>query len=105
MQFIETPIFTKRIKSFVADEDYRLLQVQLALNPIAGAVIKGSGGIRKLRWSGDHKGKRGSYRILYYYANSLHQVWMLFVFAKNEQSDLSPDQLKTLRRIVENWQP
>lgn len=103
MQFIETPIFTKRIKSFVIDEDYRLLQVMLAANPMAGVIIKGSGGIRKLRWSSEHKGKRGSYRVLYYYANSLHQFWMLFVFAKSEQSDLTPQQLKTLRRIVENW--
>ncbi|MEX1222230.1 MAG: type II toxin-antitoxin system RelE/ParE family toxin [Idiomarina sp.] len=86
------------------DDDYRLLQVMLAANPRAGVVIKNSGGIRKIRWVNGKHGKRGGYRVMYHHSEKLNQIRMLFLFSKNEQSDLEPGQLKVLRQIVENWQ-
>lgn len=103
MHFIETPIFTKRVKALMSDDEYRLLQQMLATNPHAGAVIVNSGGIRKVRWSTAQKGKRGGYRVLYYFVDRSNEIRMLFLFSKNERSDLKPSELLALRKILENW--
>ncbi len=101
MVIIETSIFTRRVTELLTDDDYRELQSTLVENPKIGAVIPGTGGLRKLRWSSSGHGKRGGARIIYYWALTQQQILMLFVYAKNERDDLSPDQKKTLKRIVE----
>lgn len=103
MIFIETPVFTKRIKALISDDEYRRLQVSLTENPKQGALIKNASGIRKVRWRTGSHGKRGGVRVLYYYAESLRQLRMLFVFGKNEQDNLTDEQLSQLRGIVERW--
>ena len=100
MQFIETPIFTKRITSLLSDQDYRLLQLELAIRPDSGDLIKQSGGLRKIRWSGSGRGKRGGIRVIYYFVDAKQQVYMLFAYAKNESDDLSVEQVKLLKNIV-----
>jgi hypothetical protein len=69
-------------------------------NPEAGAVIRGSGGIRKLRWGSDGRGKRGGMRIIYYYVNALSQIYFLTLYRKSEIADLSRDEIRILRRLV-----
>jgi hypothetical protein len=59
MIFIETSLFTKEIQRLLPDESYRMLQSVLMLRPDAGSVIRGSGGLRKIRWSVPGSGKRG----------------------------------------------
>lgn len=70
MVIVETSVFTKRVLKLLLDDEYRELQSELVDRPNAGAVIPGSGGIRKLRWSASGRGKRGGARIIYYWANS-----------------------------------
>jgi len=70
MLIIETPIFTKRVKALLSDEEYRLLQNELVARPDAGKIIPESGGLRKIRWSGSGRGKRGGTRLIYYWASS-----------------------------------
>jgi len=101
MRIIETPIFTKRVKEILSDEEYRLFQIKLIDNPEAGNIIKGSGGIKKIRWSGSGRGKRGGSRILYYWYNTQGVLLMLFIFKKNESDDLTKSQLNDLKTIVE----
>jgi len=100
MQFIETPIFTKRITSLLGEQDYRLLQLELALRPDSGDLIKQSGGLRKIRWAGSGHGKRGGIRVIYYFVDTKQQIYMLFAYARNESDDLTADQLKLLRNMV-----
>ena len=100
MRFVETPIFTVAIRSAMADEDYLALQVALILRPEQGPVIPRSGGLRKVRWAGSGRGKRGGLRVLYYWHPAEETFYMLFVFAKNTQEDLTPAQLKTLRQLI-----
>jgi len=100
MVIIETPIFTRRIQAILSDEEYRLLQIQLINKPDCGKVIRGSGGLRKLRWSGGGHGKRGGIRIIYYWFVAEETLLLLFAYSKREQDDLTPEQLKQLKKLV-----
>jgi hypothetical protein len=101
MVIIETPVFTKRIIEVLTDDEYKELQQEIADNPKKGDLIPGGGGLRKLRWSASGRGKRGGARVIYYWFVSESEILMLFVFKKNERSDITKDQLKLLRAIVE----
>jgi mRNA-degrading endonuclease RelE of RelBE toxin-antitoxin system len=101
MIFIETSFFTRRIIDLLSDDEYRELQSSLVENPKKGLVIPATGGLRKIRWSGSGHGKRGGSRIIYYWATTKQQILMLFIYAKNEKDDLSPEQRKSLKQIVE----
>ena len=85
----------------MSDEQYRQLQLQLAVRPTDGHVIPGTGGLRKVRWVGKGRGKRGGCRVIYYWHSASKRLLMLFVFGKNERADLTATQKKTLRQIVE----
>ncbi len=101
MIIIETSIFTRRVLTLLSEEEYRKLQLALILRPNLGVVIPGSSGLRKARWALEDRGKRGEVRTIYYWAVAQDQILMLMIYAKNEQDDLTPDQLKILRRIIE----
>ncbi len=101
MVIIETPTFTRIVKSLMDDESYRGLQNMLIDIPDAGKLIQSSGGIRKVRWSHGGRGKRGGSRLIYYWATNKDQIYMLFGYAKNECSDLTKEQLSTLRKVIE----
>jgi len=99
MIFIETYIFTKEIQRLLPDDKYRMLQTVLMLRPDAGNLIRGSGGLRKIRWSLPGKGKRGALQVIYYWSPP-DTIFMLFSYRKTEQEDLTTDQLKLLRKMV-----
>lgn len=101
MVFIETSIFTKRVLALLDDDHYRELQTYLAAHPDSGKVIPGSGGLRKLRWAARGRGKRGGLRVIYFWWISQERISMLFIYAKNEQDDLSTSQLKQLKQALE----
>ena len=103
MEFIEAPAFTRHFARYLADEEYRQLQAQLANNPELGDVMPGTGGFRKLRWADAKRGKgrRGGLRIIYYYFLADQQIWLMTLYGKNEVSDLSPKAKKTLRDAIE----
>ena len=100
MRFIETSIFTKEILKLIPDDSYRTLQSSLMFRPDAGSVIRGSGGLRKVRWKLPGIGKRGSIRIIYYW-DPPETIYVIFAYKKTVQKDLTPEQIKVLRRLVE----
>ena len=99
MHFIETQVFTRQITSLLDDADYRQLQVTLALKPRAGDIIRGSGGLRKIRWAARGRGKSGGMRAIYYLVAD-EEIYFLFAYAKNKQEDLDSGQLRILRNLV-----
>ena len=101
MVFVETPIFTKRVLNLLDDESYAALQTHLAKHPEAGDVIRGGGGLRKIRWAAKGHGKRGGVRVIYYWWTGKDRISMLFLYPKNEMDDLSAEQLKLLRQALE----
>ena len=103
MIIVETTVFTKLISQLMDDDHYRELQALLIENPEIGDLIQGSGGLRKIRWKLTGRGKRGGVRVIYYWAVSVDQIRMLYVYSKSDQENLTKDQLKVLRQIVERW--
>jgi hypothetical protein len=100
MQFVETPVFTQCVTDLIYDEDYQTLQLMLFARPTAGALIPHGGGLRKLRWSLPGMGKRKGCRIIYFWDDSSATFYMLFAYAKNQKTDLSPQQLRVLSRLA-----
>jgi hypothetical protein len=100
VRFVETPIFTKVITRLLDDGDYRALQIALMLRPDQGPVIRGAGGLRKVRWARPGAGKSGGFRIIYYWAPAETAFYMLYAYAKNEQGDLTPSQARLLGQLV-----
>ena len=101
MVIVETRAFTAQIGDLMADDEYRELQLHLATHPTAGDVIPGTGGLRKVRWGARGRGKRGGCRVIYFWHAASSRLLMLFTFSKGERVDLTPQQKKLLRQIVE----
>jgi len=72
------------------------------IQPEQGKIISGGGGIRKMRWKAMGRGKSGGNRVIYYWERSQGQIWMLFLYAKNETEDLSRSQVRHLKKLVED---
>ena len=89
---VEFPAFLNQVGKSIEFGERDALIEYLALNPEAGAEIPGTGGIRKLRWAGKGKGKRGGLRVIYYFYNDTAPVFLLTVYGKGEQENLTPEQ-------------
>ena len=100
MLFVETPIFTELVRKNLDDDSYRALQIALLLRPQQGPLIPGSGGLRKVRWGRQGQGKRGGLRVIYFWQKARQTCYMLFLYRKNEQGDLTAAQTRGLARLV-----
>lgn len=96
----ETALFESAVASFLDEEELDELKNYLAVRPEAGAVIPGGGGIRKLRWAASGRGKRGGARVIYYFYDTDHPLYLLDAYKKNQQVRLSADDKKVLRTIA-----
>lgn len=103
MIFIETPVFTKRLSTLLDDDSYADFQRELAMRPDIGDIIEGTGGLRKVRVASKGQGKRGGSRVIYYHFVSASHIALLMIYPKNEKDDLSSDERKALKRIIEQW--
>ena len=103
MVFIESPVFTRRVQELLSDEAYAGLQQCLAAHPQLGDVIPSTGGLRKMRWSVEGRGKRGGVRVIYFHVTAQAQCRMLLIYRKGVKDDLSASEKKMLRKLNENW--
>lgn len=101
MRFVETPVFTNSLRGLLSAEEFRQVQVALLLRPEQGVLIRGSGGLRKLRWGAAGRGKRGGLRLIYFWEASEEFFYMLYVYPKNVQDALTGTQVRALRHLVE----
>lgn len=102
MLFIElSPFIAFRITHWT-DEDLRALQNHLLASPDAGDVIRGSYGLRKLRWAASGRGKRGGARVIYYHYVTAANIYLIYGYTKNEQEDLTSEQLKVLAGLLKD---
>jgi mRNA-degrading endonuclease RelE of RelBE toxin-antitoxin system len=99
--FVETTAFTKHLPGYLSDDEYALLQKYLVERPDAGRLIKGAGGCRKVRWAAKGKGKSGGVRVIYYWMGSKDQIFLLVIYGKSEQENLTPADLKRVKVLLE----
>ena len=102
MLFIETTKFTRLLPSYLTDEEYRGLQVYLMQKPDAGDLIRGSGGVRKVRWAPAGFGKSGAVRVIYYWKQSDHEIWMLTLYSKSERASIPGHMLRQIAEAIKN---
>jgi len=98
---VETPRYLLAAAKLFEDDDRAALLNYLACNPTAGDLIQGTGGVRKLRWGVEGRGKRGGARVIYFYHNADLPLFLLTAYAKNVRSDLSAAERKELKQFVE----
>ena len=101
LTFVETKLFTQLVAQYLSDDEYRQLQHVLAANPEVGDVVRGSGGVRKLRWGMAGRGKRGGVRVIYYLRLRRGQVWMLTMYAKNEAATIPGPVLQRIKEEID----
>ncbi len=94
-------LFTRLVQEYLSDDEYSELQQVLLSDPEAGAVIRGSGGVRKLRWSVAGRGKRGGIRVIYFLRTKQGQIWMLTLYAKNVAESIPADVLKQIKDEID----
>ena len=100
--FIESTVFDRLRAEYLDDDEYGELQQFLMLNPEAGAIVRGSGGVRKLRWRRQGAGKRGGLRLIYFVRYQPNEFWMLTLYSKTEQENVPSHILKRLKELFEH---
>lgn len=100
-EFIESSLFTKMVYDYLSEEDYTAFQQFLLEQPEAGDLIKGSGGVRKVRWARAGSGKSGGVRVCYYTRNAARQILLLVIYAKSVRASISGAVLKQLKEMLE----
>ena len=100
--FIELPSFDRYRKTYMNDNNYREFQLILLENPTVGDVIRGTGGLRKVRFKDERrgKGKRGGIRVIYYWCAEKSQFWLFTVYAKDEMDDLKTKECQALADLL-----
>ena len=100
--FVELPAFQRHREWYLDDEGYRALQQALLVNPEAGPVIPGAGGLRKLRFGDARRGKgrRGGLRVIYYWWAGGPEFWLFTLYDKHEASDLTSAEKAMVRELI-----
>ena len=96
----ETSIFTRRAEALLSTKEREELIDYLASHAYEGDLIVGTGGVRKLRFAVEGKGKSGGVRVIYYVLDDTMPLYALLIFGKNEQADLTSEQRKAVAAIA-----
>ena len=99
--FIETRLFTRLVNEYLSDEEYAALQWMLASDPTVGDLVRGTGGVRKVRWGVGGRGKRGGVRVIYYARSHRGEIWMLTLYAKSVSESIPADVLRKIREEID----
>lgn len=108
MEFYEHPIFARQRQGILDDNGLASLMVLLTNRPDAGVLIPSGGGLRKLRVAAKGKGKSGGARVIYYWQRQEPEdalISFLSIYAKNRKENLSPKELKSIRKLIEDDKP
>ncbi len=100
--FIESSLFARMVYDYLSEDDYTAFQQFLLEHPDAGDLVKGSGGVRKVRWARSGSGKSGGVRVCYYTRNTAGQILLLVIYAKSVRDSISGAVLKQLKELLDH---
>ncbi len=92
--------YERAIGKLLSEDARREMEAAIVAAPDAAPVIRGTGGIRKLRWAGSGRGKRGGIRAIYFWLAARGAIYMLAAYAKADRDDLTAADRKALARLV-----
>ena len=98
---IETPVYSNKVGGILTDDERDSFAVFIASNPHAGSVVRGSGGVRKVRWAQQGRGKSGGARIIYFNQIENGEIWLLTIFAKGDRSTIPSNELKVIKEAID----
>jgi len=104
VEFIEAAAFTKYVYDYLSEEEYSGLQSFLLQYPEAGKVVRGSGGVRKVRWAVSGRGKSGGVRVIYYFKRQDDEIWLLTIYSKSEMDTIPAHILRQIAKEIKNVQ-
>ena len=100
--FIETRLFTRLADEYLGDDGLLALQMHLMRQPDVGALVRGSGGVRKARWALPGRGKSGGIRVIYFLRSKQGQIWLLTLYPKNVADSIPSHLLRKIREEIES---
>ncbi|MGH7453096.1 MAG: type II toxin-antitoxin system RelE/ParE family toxin [bacterium] len=100
MTIAESSEFSRRARQLLTEEEIDELIEFLAIHPQAGVIMQGTGGVRKLRWAREGKGKSGGTRVIYYFHNETIPLFLLTIYGKGQKDNLSKSERNQLAKLV-----
>lgn len=100
MKVFTTTTYERAVRKLLSKADRRAMEAAIVADPSAAPVVPGTGGLRKLRWAGSGRGKRGGVRTIYFRQADADAIYLLSAYAKSDREDLSPADRKVLSRLV-----
>ena len=102
ISFVETRLFTRLVQEYLSDDEYSALQQALLADPELGAIVPGTGGVRKVRWGVSGRGKRGGIRVIYFLRTKQGQIWMLTLYPKNVAENIPAHVLRKIKDEIDD---
>lgn len=102
LTFVESPLFSRLVYDYLSEDEYAALQRFLGSDPEAGVIVRGSGGVRKLRWSRRGSGKSGGVRVIYFARTRQGEIWLLTIYAKSARNTIPGHVLREFLKEMED---
>ena len=99
---IETPVYSRKAEQILSEEERGAFAVYISRNPKAGVVVRGSGGVRKVRWALEGGGKSGGVRVIYFNRLEKGEIWLLSIYTKSNRSSIPPAELRMLKEVIDH---
>ena len=99
---IETPVYSNKVSRILTEDERDAFAAFISSNPTAGSVVRGSGGVRKVRWARRDRGKRGGVRVIYFNRLAHGEIWLLTIYAKRERSAIRAHELKLIKEAIDD---
>ncbi|MDQ6926426.1 MAG: type II toxin-antitoxin system RelE/ParE family toxin, partial [Candidatus Eremiobacteraeota bacterium] len=100
LEFVHLPSYVRSAKGVIGDDEQRALEQMLVDDPTAGAVVAGTGGVRKIRVALQGRGRRGGARVIYVYRAAKGRVYLLLAYAKNQQATITAAEKRIMRQLT-----
>ena len=101
-EFIESNLFSKMVYDYLTEAEYTAFQQFLLEQPDAGDLVRGSGGVRKVRWAREGGGKSSGVRVCYYTRTAHGKILLLVIYAKSVRTSISGEILKQIKELMEH---